>query len=71
VQSCLILGGIIGGLEVDSEDIAQPVPRRRDEVHPCPGIVDIEGAIKIHLPVLAGAIGDMRIHICPFENEVD
>jgi hypothetical protein len=69
--SHLILGDIIRGLEVDAEDIAQPVTRWRDEVHPCPGTIDIEGAIKIHLSVLEGAIGDRCIRICPFNNEVD
>jgi hypothetical protein len=39
VQGRLILGGVIGGLEMDVEDIAQPVPRWRDEVHPCYGTV--------------------------------
>jgi hypothetical protein len=71
MQSCLILSGVIGGLEVDLEGIAQPIPRWRDEVHPCPGTFDIEGAVKIHLPVLGGAIKDGCIHICPFDNEVD
>jgi hypothetical protein len=46
VQSRFIFGGIIRGLEVNAEDIAQPVPRWQDEVHPCLGTVDIEGAIK-------------------------
>jgi hypothetical protein len=27
MQSCFILSGVIGGLEVDLEDIAQPIPR--------------------------------------------
>jgi hypothetical protein len=71
VQSYLILSGVIGVLEVDLEDIAQPVPRWRDEIHPCPGTVDIKGAIKIHLPVLGGAVRDGCIHICPFNNKVN
>jgi hypothetical protein len=56
---------------VDLENIAQLVPRWRDEVHTYPSTVDIEGAIKIHLPVLRGAFRDRRVHICPFDNEVD
>jgi hypothetical protein len=71
MQRCLILSGVIGGLEVDMEDIAPPVPRWRDEVHPYPGTIDIEGAVKIHLPMLGGAVGDGCIHIYPFDNEVD
>jgi hypothetical protein len=66
-----ILGSIIGGLEMDAEDIAQPVPGWRDEVHPLLSTVHIEGAIKIHLSVLRGTIRDRCIHICPFDNEVD
>jgi hypothetical protein len=71
VESRLILNGIIGCFEVDPEDIAQPIPRWQDEIHPCPGTVDIEGAVKIHIPVLGGVVRDRCIHICPFDNEVE
>jgi hypothetical protein len=56
---------------MDTKDIAQPVPGWRDEVHPYPSTVDIEGAIKIHLPVPGGTIGDRCIHICPLDDEVN
>jgi hypothetical protein len=42
-----------------------------DEVHTCPDTVNIEGVVKIHLLVLEGAVRDRRVHICPFDNEVD
>jgi hypothetical protein len=61
----------MGGLEMNAEDIAQPIPRWQDEVHPHPSTVDIEGAIKIHLLVLGRTVEYRCIHICPFDNEVD
>jgi hypothetical protein len=36
MQSRLVLSGIIGGLEVDPEDIAQPVPRCEMKYTPAP-----------------------------------
>jgi hypothetical protein len=56
---------------VDSENIAQLVSRWRDEIHTCPGTIDIEEAIKIYIPVLRRAVRDRRVHIYPFDNEVD
>lgn len=56
---------------MDLDNIAPHVSGWQDEVHACPGAVNIERAIKVHLPVLRVGLGDERAHVRPLDNEVD
>jgi hypothetical protein len=36
-----------------------------------PDTINVEGTIKVHLPVLEAALRDRRVHVCPFNDEID
>ena len=52
METSFILGGIIGGWKMNSEDISDVIPRWRNKKDTCPSTVKVEGAIEVHDPML-------------------
>jgi hypothetical protein len=66
----LILSSVVGGLEVDSENISQLVSGWQDKIYSCPGTIDVEQAIKVHLLVLRAALRNRCVHVSPLHDEI-
>ena len=56
METGFVLGGIIGGWKMNSEDMSEVIPGWRDKKDTCTSTVKVEGAVEVHDLVL-GSIG--------------
>ena len=52
METSFILGGIIGGWKMNSEDITEVILGWRNKKDTCPSTAKVEGAVKVHDPML-------------------
>ena len=70
VETCFILGGIVGGRKVYPKNVSELILGRRNEQNARTSTVDVKGAVKVHHPVLGASSGDGLLDLGPFSDEV-
>ena len=70
VETCFILGGVVGGWKMYSENVSELVFGQRNEQNASTSTVDVERAVKVHHLVLGASNKDGLLDLGPLSNKV-
>ena len=70
VETCFILGGVVGGRKVYPENVSELILGRCNKQNARTSTVDVESVVEVHHPVLEASGGDGLLDLSPLSNKI-